>query len=535
MVSGNSYAAVAGLVLSSIVRPALGAIGPVTDLAIVNGPIAPDGISRDAVLAGGTFPGPVISGYMGDYFKINVKDQLHNTTMLTGTSIHWHGLLQHTSNWADGASFINQCPITSGNCFEYEFDTTDISGTYWYHSHLGNQYCDGLRGPLVLYDKHDPHANLYDIDDDSTIITLADWYHVASPFVLTRGGPPRADSNLINGVGRWFGNPTAELAAIKVTQGKRYRFRLINIACDPNYNFTIAGHSMTIIEADGQNSEPLVVDELQIFVAQRYSFVLEANQPVGNYWIRALPDTMADNRSLGYAGGINSAILRYEGAPEEEPCEQEVKSSNPLHEYNLHSLTDPAAPGEPNVGGVDYALNLVLGFNNGSQTPFNINGVPFQSPSVPVLLQILSGAQKAQDLLPPGSVYGLPRNATIEVTIPPLSVGGPHPFHLHGHSFSVVRSSGQATPNYVNPIKRDVVSTGFGSDNVTIRFRTDNPGPWLFHCHIDWHLSAGLAIVFAEDVRDTSFVDVAPKEWYDLCPVYEASIANSSTPSQLPP
>ena len=53
-----------------------------------------------------------------------------------------------------------------------------------------------------------------------------------------------------------------------------YRFRLINIACDPNYNFTIAGHSMTIIEADGQNSEPLVVDELQIFVAQRYSFVV---------------------------------------------------------------------------------------------------------------------------------------------------------------------------------------------------------------------------------------------------------------------
>ena len=63
MVNGNFYVAVASLVLSSIVRPALGAIGPVTDLAIVNGPIAPDGISRDAVLADGTFPGPVISGY----------------------------------------------------------------------------------------------------------------------------------------------------------------------------------------------------------------------------------------------------------------------------------------------------------------------------------------------------------------------------------------------------------------------------------------------------------------------------------------
>ena len=63
MVNGNSYAAVASLVLSTLVRPALGAIGPVTYLSIVNGPVAPDGVPRDAVLADGTFPGPVISGY----------------------------------------------------------------------------------------------------------------------------------------------------------------------------------------------------------------------------------------------------------------------------------------------------------------------------------------------------------------------------------------------------------------------------------------------------------------------------------------
>ena len=56
-----------------------------------------------------------------------------------------------------------------------------------------------------------------------------------------------------------------------------YRFRLINIACDPNYVFTIAGHNLTVIEADGQNTEPLTVDEIQIFAAQRYSFVVSTS------------------------------------------------------------------------------------------------------------------------------------------------------------------------------------------------------------------------------------------------------------------
>jgi iron transport multicopper oxidase len=55
----------------------------------------------------------------------------------------------------------------------------------------------------------------------------------------------------------------------------------------------------------------------------------------------------------------------------------------------------------------------------------------------------------------------------------------------------VVRSAGSDSYNFVNPVVRDVVSIGTGkSDLVTIRFFTDNPGPWFLHCHIDWHLNA---------------------------------------------
>jgi hypothetical protein len=78
---------------------------------------------------------------------------------------HWHGIMQHTTPWADGPAFVTQCPIVPGNSFLYEFDVPDQAGTFWYHSHVSVQYCDGLRGAFIVYDPQDPFASLYDYDD----------------------------------------------------------------------------------------------------------------------------------------------------------------------------------------------------------------------------------------------------------------------------------------------------------------------------------------------------------------------------------
>ena len=166
--------------------------------------------------------------------------------------------------------------------------------------------------------------------------------------------------------------------------------------------------------------EPLTVDSIQIFAGQRYSFVLNANQPIANYWVRANPNL----GSTGFVGGINSAILRYVLAPEADPTTTQTPNSNPLLETNLHPLENPAAPGIPTPGAADVDLNLAILFDF-TAFKFTINGAPFIPPTVPVLLQILSGARTAQELLPPGSVYVLPPNKVIEVTIPGGSVGSP--------------------------------------------------------------------------------------------------------------
>ena len=81
-----------------------------------------------------------------------------------------------------------------------------------------------------------------------------------------------------------------------------------------------------------------------------------------------------------------------------------------------------------------------------------------------------------------------------------------------------MRSAGSTEYNYVDPVWRDVVSTGTpaAGDNVTIRFRTDNPGPWFLHCHIDFHLEAGFAVVLAEDTADVSTFNTPSSEFHSL-------------------
>jgi len=114
---------------------------------------------------------------------------------------------------------------------------------------------------------------------------LADWYHQPAEAAFADKSilAPTPDSILINNKGRYVGGPASDLAVIGVTSGKRYRFRLVNMSCQTYLTVSIDGHNMTIIEADGQAHQPLVVDSLTIFAGQRYSIIVNANQAVGNY------------------------------------------------------------------------------------------------------------------------------------------------------------------------------------------------------------------------------------------------------------
>lgn len=135
---------------------------------------------------------------------------------------------------------------------------------------------------------------------------------------------------------------------------------------------------------------------------------------------------------------------------------------------------------------------------------------------------------------------------SVSYPLEPLPLGCLPPSYRQ-HAFDIVKSDGGPI-NYVDPPRRDVV--GLGS-NIIIRFKTDNPGPWFLHwyvllttflhfslvvnttcfSHIDWHLEAGLAVVFAEapaDQRSGPKSVIVPAAWNNLCPIYNALPPRSS-------
>ncbi|KAJ7789560.1 laccase A [Mycena olivaceomarginata] len=496
-------------------------LGPSGTLEITNQAISPDGYSRTAVLANGQFPGPLVTAKKGDRFRLNVVDKLTEEDMLTDTSIHWHGLFQKRTAWADGVSWVTQCPITTGHSFMYDFEAPDQAGTFWYHSHLSTQYCDGLRGAMIIYDPKDPARHMYDVDDAGTVLTLSDWYHYNS-FHAPKAGTPLPQFH----VDQWSRTPLSELAVVNVSHGKRYRQVLSLLHDSAHCAHTRKASVWCHFRVNRHGS----LDGLTCSAAgQRYSFVLTANQAVSNYWIRARPISpgLIQGMYQGFVNGTNSAILRYSGAPKHEPKPVTLPASKyPLVETSLHPLVPSKVPGKHAPGAADVNLRLDISFN-ASIGKYEINGATYASPQIPVLLQLLSHTHTAQELLPKGSVYELPRDKVIEVTIPGGSIGGPHPFHLHGHNFHVVRSAGNATYNWDNPVIRDVVNTGNSTDDLTtFRFKTDNAGPWILHCHIDWHLSIGLAVVLAEQVPEVKAQVHPPLAWWDLCPLNNHTAQN---------
>ncbi|KAJ6578250.1 Cupredoxin [Mycena capillaripes] len=433
--------------------------------------------------------------------------------MRRSTSIHWHGLFQSRTGSEDGPSFVNQCPIANGQFYQYNVPLRNQTGTFWYHSHLSTQYVDGERGALVISDPDDPLQDLYDVDNEQTIITLADWYHAPAAQLMDQykldGVTPVPSSGLINGVGRYVGGPEVPYAVITVEQGKRYVFRVIDIAGYGAFVFSIDGHVFDVIETDGIETVPLTVSSFEIYVAQRYSIILNANQPVDNYWIRAPIVSFFFSAENVMDPSLVKAILRYAGAPDTEPVTSALVPP---------TLIDPGAPGGD--APADHRLNLT--FASPGDGVWAINGEVYVPPTLPTLLKIINGATVASDFNTSEHTFILNLNEVVELEIHGSDLGITHPFHLHGHAFDIVKSA-SGPFNYVNPPRRDVIAVQQGG--VVIRFRADNPGPWFLHCHIDWHLEAGLAVVFAEDPpqqRVGNASEIISPQWLDLCPNYYA-------------
>jgi len=372
---------------------------------------------------------------------------------------------------------------------------------------------------LIIYDPEDPLRSLYDVDDASTIWQVGDYWHnstvpLLAGYVAT-GIVPVSDSGTFNGHGRFQGGPEVPFFVQNVKAGSRYRFRIINQSARNVFTMSVDNHELTVIEADGVATKPLTVNQLDMLAGQRYSVVLHANQPVANYWINAPYVGGTASRNPNQNATLSRAILRYAGAPNADPTTPMSlgPGTNALVEADLRPfLTD--TPPRPDI---NITLNLVV---TAGAAQWNVNNVSYLPPQTPTLIKILNGANSSADFNITENTFILPKNKVVQVTFPPNDDDEAHPFHLHGNNFWLIKSNSSDVINNVNPIRRDVAAVG--AAGTIVRFTTDNPGPWFFHCHIFWHLQAGLATVMASGLDDIR-AEVKPTEaWEDLCPAYEA-------------
>jgi len=134
---------------------------------------------------------------------------------------------------------------------------------------------------------------------------------------------------------------------------------------------------------------------------------------------------------------------------------------------------------------------------------------------------------------PNTNAFILGKNQVIEIVLN-NNDRGKHPFHLHGHNFqAVVRSAANATSYVGNetlpavPMRRDTFMVN-PNGNIVLRFRADNPGVWLFHCHVEWHVASGLVATMIEAPEDLQKSLRIPEDHLEACRAQNIPVAGNA-------
>ncbi|XP_048741747.1 uncharacterized protein LOC125655476 isoform X2 [Ostrea edulis] len=440
-------------------------------------------MQRVVIVANGTLPGPTITVYEDQTLIVHVKNNLYSDTV----TIHWHGLPQKDTPYMDGVGFVTQCPINPGQTFTHTFKARP-SGTYWYHSHVGAQRAKGLYGALIIKERHPPHI-VHGVAEEF-VMQIQDWNHaygVDQAFLYadvgvvlnrieiknsmaldgSKFGPWYAQSALINGKGRYNDPIThthneAPLEVFKVHRHRNYRFRVINAAAMYPYRISIDSHPLTVVATDGYYIKPVVVESVILHPGERFDFIIQANENVGNYMIRG-QTLEVDRRTIG------EAILHYEGADQNyinifSTRTQCLSSKECLvlncpfsfypNEKHTQCITmdaiksnDPTGVPDVQPGAFqEYFLNFA--FPGLTFKPDSVNGIEFRFPTVSGISQpteiteqcskVDCGEQKVCSCT---NTIDLNHNDTVQFVFVNMGIGKgwSHPIHMHGHSFYVIK------------------------------------------------------------------------------------------------
>ncbi|XP_038702377.1 laccase-7-like [Tripterygium wilfordii] len=508
----------------------------------------------------GKFPGPTIRVHEGDTVIVHVLNKSpYNIT------IHWHGV-SGISPWADGPSMITQCPIGTGHNYTYKFNITNQEGTLFWHAHE-----DWLRATVfgaIIIRPRPGHPYPFPKPAREVPIMLGEWWNMSiidvEDMALDSGGTPIPNTAFfINGLpGDLYLCSQNQMFKLNVKKGNTSLLRLINVGLDNTLFFKIANHNMTVVGIDGSYTTPYVTDVVLISLGQTTDVLVTFNQPVGAYYMAA---SLYDVVPLVGENTTTRGVVVYDGADTSKtplmPVLPSFIDTSTAHRFqsNLTGLTNgphfvsiPSkvdqhmlftvglglVPCRTNVTcSGPFGQNLASSLNNASFVPptrlsmleafyYNVSGIyttdfpdnpptPFDYTNTSISLdRSLISTRKST------SVKKLKFNSTVEIVFQDtalLAYGIHHPMHLHGFSFHVLAQGfGNYDPirdrekyNMLNPPYRNTILLPVGGWMV-IRFTVNNPGVWFLHCHLDVHMSWGMAMAFEVENGPTQSTKLSP-------------------------
>ena len=409
-----------------------------------------------------------ITTEVGKPFRVRVENGIGQPSL-----IHWHGLAPPWQQ--DGVPGVSGPPIPAGGSADYDFPL-NYGGTFYMHSHEGLQEQSLLLAPLIIHDGRGTGAQ-------RELVVLLNDFSFTPPEQIYEG--LRKGGNMSNMAGAGARTPgmagmaqaavaapdlndvkynaflanyrtLADPEVIKVEPGSEVLLRVINGSSMSNFHLDLGRLKGELIAVDGFRVVPVVAQHFPIAVAQRLDIRISVPREAMAYPLLAVLEGEQRQTGIIIAAG-NVAIAK---VPES------ANTSSAALTLDLERRLRAAEPLKPRKADRSYTLNLT-----GEMAGYlwSINNVIWNKDVPP--LPIAEGE----------------RVELIMINRTPM----PHPMHLHGHQFQVVEINGKRFPGAV----RDTVLVPPGH-RVVVVFDANNPGLWAFHCHLLYHLEAGMFTTF---------------------------------------
>ncbi|HUN16695.1 MAG TPA: multicopper oxidase domain-containing protein [Saprospiraceae bacterium] len=500
---------------------------------------------KRAIAVNGQIPMPTLTFTEGDTAEIVVHNQLKEST-----SLHWHGVF--VPNKEDGVPYLTQMPIAPNNTHVYRFPIIQ-NGTHWYHSHSGLQEQIGMYGSLILKKRNDDLHYRKGIDDIPTVpVILSEWtnynpknvhrmLHNASDWFAIKKGSTQSYTEAIQKgyfktkfINEWKrmlamdvsdiyydkflinGNNESQLSQFK--KGDQIRLRISNAGASSYFWLSYAGGKITVVANDGNDVEPTEVDRLIIAVSETYDVLLSIPKENTSYEFLATAEDRTQSASIFIGAGQKQLATRLpklnyfkgmkmmNGMMKMNGNMDDMGMNMSLQQMDMNAVMYPELSADKmhkehkmdmengESSNAIHSMKKISSLNYSMLKSPTKTVLPSHAPVRELHFELTGNMNRYvwsmdNKVLSEVDKILIKKGEIIRITLYNNSMMR-HPMHLHGHDFRVINGQGDYAP------LKNVLDIMPMETNV-LEFEANADGDWFFHCHILYHMMAGMNRVFS--------------------------------------